>query len=48
MCIRDSYIGRGGRTEKKERYTDEQIACALKQAEAGTSVADICCKMCSQ
>ena len=27
---------------KKKRYTDEQITYALRQAEAGTPVADIC------
>lgn len=30
---------------KKSRYTDEQIAYALKQAELGTSVAEVCRKM---
>jgi putative transposase len=29
----------------KKRFTDEQIAFALRQAEAGTSVGDICRKM---
>ena len=27
---------------KRSRYTDEQIAYALRQAESGTAVADIC------
>ena len=27
---------------KRSRYTDEQIACALRQAESGTAVADVC------
>lgn len=27
---------------KKSRYTEEQIAFALKQAELGTSVAEVC------
>ncbi len=27
---------------KRSRYSDEQIAYALKQAEAGTAVADVC------
>jgi len=27
---------------KRSRYSDEQIAYALKQAEGGTAVADIC------
>jgi putative transposase len=27
---------------KKKRYTDEQITYALRQAEAGTPVADVC------
>lgn len=27
---------------KKPRHTQEQIACGLRQAEAGTSVADVC------
>jgi putative transposase len=30
---------------RKSRYTDEQIAFALKQAELGTSVAEVCRKM---
>ena len=30
---------------KKSRFTDEQIAFALKQAETGTSIDDICRKM---
>jgi hypothetical protein len=29
----------------KKRYTDGQIACALRQAEAGTPVGEICRKM---
>ncbi|MDA8120634.1 MAG: transposase, partial [Gammaproteobacteria bacterium] len=27
---------------KRSRFTDEQIAYALKQAESGTAVADVC------
>lgn len=30
---------------KQKRYADEQIAYALRQAEAGTPVAEICRKM---
>jgi putative transposase len=30
---------------KKSRFTDEQIAFALKQAEAGTRIDEICRKM---
>ncbi len=30
---------------KKTRYTEEQIAFALKQAETGTRVGEICRKM---
>ena len=30
---------------KKSRFTNEQIAFALKQAETGTAVAEICRKM---
>lgn len=30
---------------KKSRYTEEQIAFALRQAEGGTSVADLCRQM---
>ena len=30
---------------KRKRYTDEQIAFALRQAEGGTAVAEICRKL---
>lgn len=30
---------------KKSKFTDEQIAFALKQAEVGTTVAEVCRKM---
>jgi len=30
---------------KRKRFTEEQIACALRQAEAGTPVEEICRKM---
>ena len=30
---------------KRKRYTDEQIASALRQAESGTAVAEICREM---
>jgi hypothetical protein len=30
---------------KKKRYTEEQIAFALRQAEAGTPVAELTCEM---
>lgn len=30
---------------KKTKYTEQQIAFALKQAESGTSVQEICRKM---
>ena len=30
---------------KRERYTDEQIAFALRQAEGGTAVEEICRKL---
>ena len=30
---------------KKSRYTEEQIAFALRQAELGTAVAEVCRKM---
>jgi putative transposase len=30
---------------KKSRYTEEQIAYALRQAESGTPVADVCRQM---
>jgi len=35
----------GGHAVKNSRYTDEQIAYALKQAEPGTPVAEVCRKM---
>ena len=31
---------------KRKRFTEEQIAFALRQAEAGTPVEEICRKMC--
>jgi putative transposase len=30
---------------KTSKFTDEQIAMMLRQAEAGTPVGDICCKL---
>ncbi len=30
---------------KRKQYTDEQVAFALRQAEAGTAVAEVCRKM---
>lgn len=30
---------------KRKRYTDEQIAYALRQAEAGTPIKDVCRKL---
>ena len=30
---------------KKSKFTGEQIAFALRQAEVGTPVAEVCCKM---
>jgi len=30
---------------KKKRYTDEQIAYALRQAEAGTPIREVCRKL---
>ena len=30
---------------KKSRYTEEQVAYALRQADAGTPVADVCGQM---
>ncbi len=30
---------------KKSKFTEEQIAFALRQAESGTTVAEVCCKM---
>ena len=33
------------RTTKGKRFTDEQITYALRQAEGGTSVADVCRQM---
>ena len=34
-----------GHTMKRSRYTEEQIAFALRQAEGGTSVGEVCRKM---
>lgn len=30
---------------KRSKFTEEQIACALRQAESGTTVAEVCRKM---
>ena len=30
---------------RRSKYTDEQVAMALRQAEAGTPVAEICLKL---
>jgi putative transposase len=35
----------GDEDMKKSRYTEEQIAFALRQAESGTPVADVCRQM---
>jgi putative transposase len=35
----------GGRAVKRSKFTEEQIAFALKQAEVGTSVEEVCRKM---
>jgi putative transposase len=35
----------GGRAMKRKRYTEEQIAFALRQAEGGTADAEICRKL---
>jgi|TARA_B100001971_G_C18050662_1_gene462678 putative transposase len=34
-----------GHTMKRSRYTEEQIAFALRQAESGTPVGEVCRKM---
>ena len=31
---------------KKSKFTEEQIACALRQVEAGTPPADVCRQVC--
>jgi putative transposase len=36
---------KGGHAVKRSRFTEEQIAFALKQQEVGTSVEEICRKM---
>jgi putative transposase len=36
---------KGGRDVKKSKYTEQQIAFALKQAELGTPVEEVCRKM---
>ena len=35
----------GGHPMKRSRYTEEQIAFALRQAEGGTDVGEVCRKM---
>jgi putative transposase len=34
-----------GHPMKRSRYTEEQIAFALRQAEGGTSIGEVCRKM---
>lgn len=36
---------KGGCAVKKSKFTEEQIAFALKQAEVGTPVEEVCRKM---
>ena len=36
---------KNGGSRKRKRYTDEQIAYALRQAESGTPVTEICRKL---
>jgi putative transposase len=38
-------LSMGGHVVKKSRFTEEQIAFALKQAEVGTPIEDVCRKM---
>lgn len=38
-------LSMGGHVVKKSRFTEEQIAFALKQAEVGTPVEEVCRKM---
>jgi putative transposase len=41
-CSSPSACGGRSRTTKKSKFTDEQIAYALRQAESGTPVGDVC------
>jgi len=36
---------KGGLAMKRSQYTDQQVAFALQQAEAGTPVPEVCRKM---
>ena len=38
-------LSMGGHVVKKSRFTEEQIAFALKQAELGTPIEEVCRKM---
>lgn len=38
-------LSMGGHVVKKSRFTEEQIAFALKQAEVGTPIEEVCRKM---
>lgn len=40
-----SPYGNGSHAVKRSKYTEEQIAFALKQAELGTAVSEVCRKM---
>jgi hypothetical protein len=40
-----SFTRGGGEATKRKRHTEEQIAYALRQAESGTKIIEICRKM---
>jgi hypothetical protein len=42
VFLDDSGLKKGSRPVKRSRYTNEQIAFALRQAESGTSVGEVC------
>jgi putative transposase len=39
------YIKEEGRPMKKSRYSAEQVAFAMRQAESGTAISEVCRKM---
>ena len=44
-AVRLSLPAGGGRTMKRSTFTEEQVAYAVRQAESGTPVPDVCLQL---